>query len=143
VPGLTLAKHGLKRSLALSGDGSCVWADSVQADFSYETIDVYVSSEYGDGSCEKAQLYRHELDHVEVHRRLHAKYSAELKAALQGAVPTRANPAAGQAKLIDKVVDDALTPVYRRFQEELAAEQAKLDTPGNYLVLQSACPGWR
>lgn len=156
VPGLTVAKYALNKDFRISwsrpflSSRLCLWVDSVDIEFAYSGLDVYVSKDYPQHSCEWAHIYRHEMEHVEVHRRLHQQYAALMARALVGAAgpPTRNNPAsvesaeAGQ-RLIDKVITQATEPLFERFQAELAAEQAKLDTPENYRLMQGLCPLWR
>lgn len=156
MPGLTLAGYSFKKSYRVAGErklGSsrtCAWLEGLEVDFSYDTLEVYLSKEYPEGTCEHFQLRRHELDHVDVHRRLHAAYAERLKAALAGApgLPTKANPAAVEdqqaaERLADKVIQQVTGPLFQAFDEELKAEQARLDTPEAYRVLQSLCGGWR
>lgn len=156
VPGLTLAQYSLNKDYHVSWSRQsrssrlCVWVDSLELEFAYSRLEVYVSREYPRDTCEWTHVHRHEMEHVEVHRRLHQHYAALMAKALVGAggPPTRANPAAVESseagrRLIEKVIAQATQPLYERFQEELAAEQAKLDTPESYRVLQGLCPGWR
>lgn len=156
VPGLTVAQYSLNKDFHISWSRQprasrlCVWVDSLDIEFAYSRLDVYVSREYPQDTCEGVHVHRHEMEHVEVHRRLHEHYAALMSKALIGApgLPTRANPAAVESseagrRLIDKVIEKTTQPLYERFQEDLASEQAKLDTPESYRVLQGLCPGWR
>lgn len=156
VPGLTVGEYGFKKDYRISSSGRglsggrCVWLDSLKVDFSYAKLDVYVSRDYPDGSCEQVFANQHEMEHVETNRRVHARYAALLEQALRSApgLPTRANPAAVDSqeagrKLIDQAVSEATEPLYRAFEEELQVEQAKLDTPELYRGMQGLCKGWK
>ena len=113
-------------------------------------MDVFVSKDYPAGTCEKMYIGRHEQDHVDVHRRLHERYAGLMTEALIGApgLPTRGNPAyfenedAGK-KIIEDAIDKITAPIYKAFEEELAVEQARLDTPESYRALQGLCPNWQ
>ena len=141
VPGLTIAQYGLQREIGFSASGVprgrvCLWVDELEVQFAYLKVDIFVSKDYPDGTCEKMYIGRHEQDHVDVHRRLHERYAGLMTEALIGApgLPTRGNPAyfenedAGK-KIIEDAIDKITAPIYKAFEEELAVEQARLDTP--------------
>ena len=155
VPGLTIAQYGLQREIGFSASGVprgrvCLWVDELEVQFAYLKVDIFVSKDYPDGTCEKMYIGRHEQDHVDVHRRLHERYAGLMTEALIGApgLPTRGNPAyfenedAGK-KIIEDAIDKITAPIYKAFEEELAVEQARLDTPESYRALQGLCPNWQ
>jgi hypothetical protein len=154
-PGLTLGAHELQTSFRITGEtrsgvpGVCVWLQALDVDFRYTDIDVYVSSDYADGSCEAKEILDHEMDHVEVHRRLYGKYRAELEIRLKAVgFPTESNPKRYPTMKaakddVGRLLRSMTDSLYARFKRELKAENAKLDTPANYKAIQSRCMGWR
>lgn len=156
VPGLTSTEYGLRKNLSISFSQNpgaqrvCVWLDSLNIDFSYSKLDVYVAREYPVGTCPYAELLSHEGQHVAAYRQIHEEFIAQLKETFQtaAALPTRANPAwaknqsQGEA-LVKRLADETAAPVMAEFKEELARRQAALDTPENYRLLQSRCTTWK
>lgn len=156
IPGLTVADYGLRRKTEFSTSAGpsrgrvCLWVSELELDFTYSALDVYVSKDYPEGTCERLYIARHEEEHVEVHRRLHQRYAGLLAEALAGApgLPTLGNPAAFEdaeagKKIVEGVIDRIADPIYKAFEEELGVEQGRLDTPESYRALQGLCPNWR
>lgn len=154
-PGLTQAEHGLKTNFKLQGlqhgrNGPiCVWVESVDIDFSWRRMDVYISSQYGRGSCPYQVILDHENQHVAINTRTFEKYRALMLQALRGAtdIPTKAAPLVVQSlqggkALITQRIDRAVMPLYEAFQRELLAENAKIDTLENYRRTQARCAQW-
>lgn len=155
VPGLTSTEYSLKKNLSVSFSQSpgdervCVWLDSLNIDFSYSKLDVYVAREYPAGTCPYAELLSHEGQHVAAYRQIHEEYIDKLKEAFQEAseLPTQAKPIWAENKnqgeaLVKRLADETAAPVMARLKEELAQRQAALDTPENYRQLQARCANW-
>jgi len=76
-PGLTMAEAGYElktryryeRSRHGNQEKYCVWAESVDIDFSFKRMDVYISSQYPAGSCEYNVILKHENQHVAINKR--------------------------------------------------------------------------
>jgi len=154
-PGLTMAEHSLKMDYQVGGlehpnhDGFCVWLESVNVDFSYVTLDVYVSSQYPEGTCPYQVILNHENHHVSIDQRVLAKYRARIDWVLKHnrSIPTRRHPMTvvsmenGKAILSAKLnaIVDAVT---RDYQKEITRQNGKIDTPAAYKRTQSLCNNW-
>ncbi len=154
-PGLTLAEHELKVDYQIggleheNGDGYCVWVESVNVDFSYKQMDVYISSQYPEGTCPYQVILNHENTHVAINQRALAKYRVLLERALKKsrAIPTRAHPMSvvsmnnGKA-IINSRINAIVSRVTSAYKREVARENAKIDTPAAYRKTQALCNNW-
>jgi hypothetical protein len=154
-PGVTLAEHALKMDYQIgglehpNGDGFCVWVESVQVDFSYDKLDVYVSSQYPVGSCPYQVITNHENQHVAIDQRVLAKYRTLIEKALKRSrsIPTKAHPLSvvsmdnGKA-IINKRLDAIVNKITAAYQKETIRQNAKIDTPANYRRTQALCNNW-
>lgn len=155
TPGLTMADNRLDSRLKLQGMSHgkngpvCAWVVSVNVDFSWTRMDVYISSKYPRGSCPYQVILAHENQHVAINTAAFEKYKALMLRALLSAtdLPTKANPMMApsmrQAKaILSSRVNGIVMPLYTEFKQELLAENAKIDTPENYKRTQALCPQW-
>lgn len=154
-PGLTVGSHELKTDFQVAGTQRSdqksvrVWLDSLVVVFQYSALDVYVANDYAEGSCESTQILLHEMEHVKVHQRLYAKYSAELKKVLTTLkLPTQQEPALYSSlsvaqKDLSARLKAATQGVYARFKKDLSDENNHLDTTANYRAIQSRCHDWK
>ncbi len=137
---------GYKRWFA---DEYVMWIDSMTVEFSYNTMNVYVTNAFPEGSCQYEQILAHEKQHVEIHREVYKEFQEKIQEAMAAAtgLPTHSHPITtlnwdegkeGLGKMITKVVD----PVFEDFQTELQQRQDQLDSPENYTELRSRCPNW-
>jgi hypothetical protein len=154
-PGVTLAEHALKMDYQIGGlehpnrDGFCVWVESVQVDFCYDKLDVYISSQYPEGSCPYRVILSHENQHVAIDQRVLAKYRTLIEKALKRSrsIPTKAHPLSvvsmdnGKA-IINKRLDDIVNRLTAAYQKETIRQNGKLDTPTNYKRTQALCNNW-
>jgi hypothetical protein len=154
-PGLTRGGHEIKTDFRMSGmqrsssPGTCAWVENLTITFDYTELDVYVSSDYADGSCEARQILLHEMEHVAVHRRAYARHQAVLLRRIRAlGLPTPAHPKRyrnlseaqrGVGSLLKRVTESE----YEAFKRELAAGNAKLDTIQNYRAIQKRCNHWK
>jgi hypothetical protein len=153
-PGLTVGGHELQTDFRLAGlqvsGGKNVkaWVESMNVTFRYTDLDVYVSSDYLDDSCEAKEIHRHEMDHLAVHRRVYAKYRLALKKALLATrFPTKERPAiyknlSAARNDMAKRLRAATEGTYAKFKRELSSANDRLDTPANYKAIQRRCKGW-
>lgn len=154
-PGLTVGEHELRTDFQLGGIQSPgngrvrVYLESLQVTFRYTALDVYVADDYAEGSCEARQILLHEMQHVAVHRRVYARYQAELKRRILGlGLPTKARMAsypslhAAQEDLSRRL--RALTRgLYDQFKRDLSRGNDRLDTKANYRAIQKRCKDWK
>jgi hypothetical protein len=155
VPALTQAEFGMKTfyqfnySKKMFQDDYCLWVENLRVDFSYNTLNVYVTSSYAVDSCEYKTTLAHENQHVEIHRRVYEKYKKILQDAMAAAkdIPLADRPVTvrsleeGKARIAG-FITGVTDPVFEQFQAELSAEQSELDSPQNYSVLKSQCSNW-
>jgi hypothetical protein len=155
VRGLTVADFGMDSLYEFRvrkkwfGGGYLAWVEDLRIDFSYRDVKVYVTREFPKGSCEYEATLWHEGEHVRVHREVHAKHQPLLEAAVASSkvIPLRSAPVTAASReegkrIIGERISSVLDPVFQRFNEELTAEQAKLDTRESYEDLRRRCPGW-
>lgn len=156
LQGLTVVQHQMnyKTAVALArplfGGPRCAWIDTLTIDVTPEKMEIYVPSEYPEGSCEYDQILAHERQHEDTHRDVLAATVEEMRAALAKAdyLPARGTPLAvadrpEAERRIEKMVDKATKPVYARFKEELRRRQAVIDLPENYRWTQNRCQNWK
>jgi len=131
------------------GSGYEMWVENLRVEFTYDTLTVYVSSAYPEGSCEYRSLLDHENQHVAVHRRVYHQYQKVFEEAVGNAQgiplasrPLSADSVADGKKKINDIVSEVLDPPFDQFKQAVQAEQDKLDTPENYTVLKQQCQNW-
>ena len=154
-PGITLAEHELKTDYQIGGIRRThagpynVWAETIRLDFSYIRMDVYISSQYAEGTCPYKVIREHENQHVAINTALLARYKDLMERALlsDANIPTRAHPlrvtslSMGKS-LIAARINRTINPLYQRFKRSLLAENGRIDTPENYRRAQARCREW-
>lgn len=126
-----------------------MWIDGLRVDFSYNTVNVFVTNAYPEGSCEYQATLDHENQHVEIHKRMFAQYQKILRETLD---KSQTLPLAGRPivvpsieegkKRVGDMLSAVLDPVMDRFKTDLATEQGKIDTPDSYNELRQRCQHW-
>ena len=153
-PGITKAEHGLKTDCLIGGlkrgrNQYCMWAESVLVRFSFNQMDVYVSSQYLEGGCAYQVILGHENEHVAINIRALAKYKGLMERALKRFrdIPTKANPLAvrsmqqGKAAISARI-NRVVNPLYAQFKKEVRDANDKIDTTANYRRTQAKCKDW-
>lgn len=155
VRGLTIGEYAFKTRYEIDvrarpGGALCLWIKSLDVDFSYSKLDVYVASDFPVGGCAYEALLKHEKQHADAHRRLHAGAVEDLRRSFAGSrvIPTRASSMAAKSEdsgkaLIARLVSSATQPVLERFKKALDEEQGKLDSEDSYRDLGISCPDWK
>ncbi len=154
-PGLTLAEHELKTDFRIGGmrrsDSRrvCVWLESVNVDFSFTKMDVFISSQYGEGSCPYQVIRDHENQHVAINLGALKEYRDKMERALKGdlSLPTKADPLSvsslGQAKkILASRIKGIVDNLYSGFKREVLEGNARIDTLENYRRTQAKCQKW-
>jgi hypothetical protein len=154
-PGITVAESELKTDYQMEfrqKPGSSVyqlWTTSVTVVFDYIRMDVYISSQYGEGSCEYNQILTHEKQHVAIDERVLEQYKNQMAAALRHTrlIPTASHPllvsSPEQGKVIlSKRISGLVRPYFNRYHAAVKAQNAKIDTWANYRKVQARCNGW-
>lgn len=136
------SKHWFKQEYDL-------WVENLRVDFSYNTLNVYVSNSYPEDSCGYRETLAHENQHVEIHRKIYFQFQKVLKDALANSktLPLSSRPIVVESteegkKRVGEMIAGLVQPVFNQFKETMAAEQAKLDTPEEYDALKQRCAGW-
>jgi hypothetical protein len=154
-PGVTLAEHEFKMDYQIGGlehpnqDGFCVWVDSINVSFSYAQMDVYISSQYPEGTCPYQVILNHENQHVAIDQRVLARYRAIVERVLKRSrsIPTKTHPMSvvsmnnGKA-IIDARLNNLVNPILEAYKKEITRENGKIDTPANYRRTQALCNNW-
>jgi hypothetical protein len=154
-PGITVAESEMKTDYQLEFShrpGTPVyrlWATSVTVVFDYIQMDIFVSSQYGEGSCEYNQILTHEKQHVSIDERELEKYKNRMTAALKRSrlIPSRSHPlvarsaAEGKAMLSRRILG-IVNPYFKKYHQAVRSENAKIDTMANYRRVQARCNGW-
>lgn len=126
-----------------------IWVDSVSVVFDYTRMDVYLSNQYGVGSCEYNVILAHEKRHVAIDERELLKYKDLMARALRHSrsIPGRAHSLrvrsleAGKA-ILTRRIRAIVMPYLAKYKRALAIENGKIDTPANYRRTQALCNGW-
>jgi len=126
-----------------------MWVEDLRVEFTYDTLNVYVSNAYPEGGCEYQATMDHEKQHVEVHRRIYQEYQKILRDTVgeSKAIPLPSSPIQVDSilegkKKIGETISSVIDPVFDQFKDALQAEQGKLDTPDNYSALKQQCQHW-
>lgn len=154
-PGLTAAEQELNTNFqcgaleTVHNRRYCVWADSVEVEFSYTKMDVYVSSQYPVGSCAYRVILAHENQHVAINNRALQKYLDLMRQALRRnrTIPTKDHPLVTSSfkegqDIIAARVSRIIQPLYGRYKQEVLRENRKIDTMRNYRRIQAQCKDW-
>ena len=123
--------------------GHCVYLTSLDVDFGWRRMQVYVASEFASGSCEYNSMLYHENQHVAVNngavREYAPRFRAEIERILRVQQPAfAANPDNGMRTAL-KTVDSAMAVVFDQFQDTMAACNAPLDSASNYAATAELC----
>lgn len=153
VMGLTTYDFGTELSFNLEekiiNNGlTCYYPTDINLVISMRYPTIYIAKTVSKNSCQYNRLLRHEHMHLQIATSAFEAYGPVLKERFIEAV--RQYPVAGRPKKdvsLDVVRDDltkkylsVLTPLVKTLQDEINAEQSKLDTPENYNYEQGLCP---
>jgi len=128
------------------GSGYCVYLETVQAEFGWNKMEVFVASEYPPGSCEYNAVLDHENQHVSINntvlRELAPRIRAELEALLsqERAVFTSNPRAAGDQAL--RALHAKMDSILDAYEAELRRRNAVIDTAKNYAAINDLCRDW-
>lgn len=148
--GLTVANtlYGLAggTTIASRGDTMCAYLTSVDVNFGWERMDVYIPSEFPEGSCEYRAVLDHENQHVAIIKSALAEFAPRARAQVE-AVLAQTKPLATRNP--NRATETALAPVrakltalLREFNDIHSARSARIDTPTNYAAVTAMCKNW-
>lgn len=132
-----------------TGEGKqCFWVSEINVAFRYQFIDIYLASEYPEGSCEYQAMLDHENEHIRAELELLEKFAREARAALAAAaLPTYARPWWNRSfpEAMEKAEAELahiLQPLFTRFKEARDAVADTLDTSERYKEVHRRCTNW-
>lgn len=148
--GITLTKtmFGLQAAsqIMTRGNGYCVYLTSVDVDFGWNRVEVYVPTDFPKGSCQYNVVLDHENQHVAINRALLREFAprlrARLEAILAGTKPlyTRSPNGATDVALAD--LNKQLSGMLKEFESLQKSRNAGIDSPANYTALSGMCKDW-
>lgn len=126
-----------------------IWVENLRVEFTYDTLNVFVTNTYPEGSCEYQTTLDHENQHVAVHKQVYERFQKVFEDAVGQAqgIPLSSHPlvvgsvAEGKQK-ISEIITAVMDPPFNQFRDAVQAEQEKLDTPENYGILRQQCQHW-
>lgn len=153
-PGLTLFEYQLAANFDMGLNQTDpkgpvrVWPTIIHVNFAVLKLDVYVSSQYPEGSCQYRVVMAHERTHAAINGRIYWKYRKLLKKELARlGLPTASHPwtatteAEGRERIRERI-KPVVDRIEARFYAELKRENAKIDTRANYAKTSQKCKGW-
>jgi len=128
------------------GNSFCVYLTSVDVDFGWQRIEVYIPSEFARGSCQYNTVLDHENQHVALSRTALREYAprarARIEAFLSAYRPVSVARPEGSAEAALAGVQTALSGILKEFQVLHAQRNAGIDSPANYKALSAMCKDW-
>jgi hypothetical protein len=132
-------------SVITRGPSACSYLTSVDVNFGWERMQVFVPSEYPRGSCEYRAVLDHENQHVAIIRAALKEFAPIARARVESVV-ARTRPMTGRS---EANLDRALAPVraelgalLREFNDLHGDRSARIDTPENYRAVTALCTNW-
>jgi hypothetical protein len=152
--GLTKVDHQVRFRSRLRVEetraGACAWFEEAVVDLTPRSVEIFVPSDYAEGSCEYEAILAHEREHERVHAERLAAGARRVSEALAAAswLPAKGNPAAAASKPqaeseLDAKLRRAVMPAVALYKEDLRAAQAELDAPALYQWTSKRCQGWK
>jgi hypothetical protein len=126
--------------------GYCVYLTSLDIQFGWKRMEVYVAAEFEPGTCEYRSVLDHENQHVAVNngtlRDFAPHFRAEVEKMLRQQQPvyTRNAQAGMDAALAN--VNKGMSGLLNQFQGIMAQRNAPLDTTSNYEATGKLCQNW-
>lgn len=131
-------------SIAERGQSACSYLTSVGVTFGWERMQVFIPSEYPEGSCEYRAVIDHENQHVAIIRSTLKEFAPIARTRVE-AVIAQSKPVPGRDVNLDRVlapVKARLTALLQEFNDLHAARSAHIDSPSNYAAVTSLCKNW-
>ncbi len=129
-------------------NGFCFWVEEVEVVLRYQSMDIYVASEYSENSCAYHAILRHEKDHVAVAQNYLDRHAPRFRAALTSLlIPKPQSPklvgTEEETKTeVERLLAKLLKPVVKEMRRDLLEAQADLDTPLQYARVRGQCKNW-
>lgn len=127
-------------------NGYCVYLTSVDADFGWQRLQVFIASELKSGSCGYSAVLDHENQHVAINRETATQFAPRVRARLEELLkaqkPVFVRDTGPATDAILDQIKNRSAPVVNDFAEMLAARQAVIDTAKNYSATSALCADW-
>ncbi|NMC62171.1 MAG: hypothetical protein GYA55_03290 [SAR324 cluster bacterium] len=127
----------------------CAWLQNIDASFNVPLVDIFIPSEYPEGSCEYREIQKHENEHVKILKDTHSEFLGILKTTLmtKGALPDASAPQEFESyEIKKKEIEDDLKLILDDFMEDfsktLNKRQRAIDIDENYAAITSRCEAW-
>lgn len=128
--------------------GSCFWVDRVEVLLRYESLDIYIASEYGPTSCPYQAILTHEEKHATVARTHLSGYVERVRSALSAlSIPKPRAPLLVESvdraqEKTQATIEALLKPVMRKLRETMREAQDEIDSREEYRRVQQQCARW-
>lgn len=147
VPDLDIKTDGDYAGHAVEG-GYCFWVNGVDIELRYNSVEIFIASDYGTRSCNYREILKHEKEHVRIARANLERYKPKVRYALTSLlIPKSDSPVkvaskeAAEAELRD-LFGKLLKPVYQDMIKDLRRTQHAIDTPQSYRRVHDRCDNW-
>lgn len=124
----------------------CIYLRSVDADFSFNRMDVLVASEFRPASYEYKAVLDHENQHVAINRAAVRDYAPRVRQAIEISLQTipprfsRDAQLGGDEKLSG--LSDSAASAMDEMERVMASRNAAIDTTYNYSAISELCKNW-
>lgn len=126
--------------------GSCVSLAEVIVTPGYDQIDIYISSDYPEGSCEYNSILGHEHKHLRVFQETLTDYEAEFQAAIARALQNKtvmfARNKSAAHDAFKWELQWQLYPVRNKMYADMERRNDVVDAPENLRREQAVCDNW-
>jgi hypothetical protein len=139
---------GLEASTRIKpqGRGFCVYLESIDAEFGWDRMEVYVASEYKPGGCEYRTILDHENQHVAINRATLREAAPQMRAKLEAILRDQQplyvmNESSGAGQALT-AVQSRMNGQLDQFQQTINSRNAAIDTDSNYEAIAQMCGNW-
>ena len=149
VPDLDIHTQGHYVAETVSdGEGYCFWVQGIDVTLRYNSVEIYVASDYKKNSCAYREILRHEKQHVQIAQDNLDRYKPKVRFALTSLLipkagsPVRVESQEAAEQELQRLYERLLQPVYEEMLTALRDSQGAIDTPQEYRRVQSLCKHW-
>jgi hypothetical protein len=126
--------------------GYCVYVESVNAEFAYREMDVYIASEFRPNTCEYKVIMDHENQHVAINRNALREYAPLIRQELERQLSLLQPRFTANAQISsDRKMQDLhekLDPLMDEMERVMSRQNSALDTDSNYTAISEMCKNW-
>jgi len=136
-------KLEIQRQLDPSGQWECA-SPKLALAYGFDPITVFIGREFPPDSCAYQEIHAHEQRHLETYKAQVGKVEAEITQALErrfaDSAPWR-GPAGQAQERLQWELGERWIPYVKQLLEQSEADQARIDTPGEYARIAASCNG--